>query len=184
MYNCNLTLLEQKKWCSVSVSAKCFSCSSFVDHDETQSDFEGPEASTTAGCCCLRLYCQADAEFIALFFLLQLVTIMGKLSQVEWINLKKCSHSHLFCFGVEQQVGVWLHPAPPAFLSPPLPASGLRCPLVCWGQTVKHDFKFLHCGQRGRCRSLCFSGTDQFHQPRRVYSRVMNHQATKPNLAV
>lgn len=52
MYDCNSALLEQKKSCSVSVSAKCLSCSSFVDHRETKSDFEGPIASTAAGYCC------------------------------------------------------------------------------------------------------------------------------------
>lgn len=39
--------------------------------------------------CWLRLYCQAHAEFIALFFLLRLITIMGKLGRDKWINLEK-----------------------------------------------------------------------------------------------
>lgn len=91
--------------------------------------------------CWLRLNCRADAEFIALFFLLQLITIMGKLCQYKWINPKnkeKCNDSPCFCFQVVHQVGISLHLAPFCFAAwqfSPLPigvplgraARSLRC---------------------------------------------------------
>lgn len=79
--------------------------------------------------CSLCLNCSADAEFIALFFLLLLITIMGKLCQYEWINPEKCNQSRCFCFEVLHQVGISLHSAPLCFaalqffFSPPRLAS-------------------------------------------------------------
>lgn len=96
--------MKQKTYCSFSVFAKRFSCSSFVDHDETKSGFEGPTQPlldtvvAPLASCWLCLCCSADAEFIALFFLLQLITTMGKWSQDKWINVRNAAvHNSFVC---------------------------------------------------------------------------------------
>lgn len=61
--------------------------------------------------CWLSLNCKADAEFIALFFLLLLITIMGELCQHKWINPKNAT-IHI-AFVLKSYTKLAFHSTPP-----------------------------------------------------------------------